>query len=152
MKMRMWRSLLLLKTRCIFIFSSFALKSLLINSSSWNVFSYTLRTNVFEENHFFRMTSSAHSSVPEQFVTTDKRSRTLSLRRTIKGPPSKFRTQKMPSYSLGFRNEDPTAGRLAQLATNSDSKDQGIPYCEKSNSYENVTVRRSTLIPVCIII
>ncbi|KAF1769457.1 hypothetical protein GCK72_001274 [Caenorhabditis remanei] len=50
-------------------------------------------------------------------------------------------------YKRATENEDPTAGRLAQLATNSDSKDQGIPYCEKSNSYENVTVRRSTLIP-----
>ncbi|CAL2041011.1 unnamed protein product [Caenorhabditis brenneri] len=50
-------------------------------------------------------------------------------------------------YKRASENEDATACRLAQLATKTDSKDQGIPNCEKSNSYENVAVRRSTLIP-----
>ncbi|CAI2350306.1 unnamed protein product [Caenorhabditis sp. 36 PRJEB53466] len=46
-----------------------------------------------------------------------------------------------------FRPEDSSAVRLAQLSKMPTNKDQGIPVCEKSNSYENVTVRRSTLIP-----
>ncbi|CAO4369067.1 unnamed protein product [Caenorhabditis nigoni] len=49
-------------------------------------------------------------------------------------------------YKKACENEDASACRLAQLAK-TDTKDQGIPNCEKSNSYENVVTRRSTLIP-----
>ncbi|CAI2350302.1 unnamed protein product [Caenorhabditis sp. 36 PRJEB53466] len=50
-------------------------------------------------------------------------------------------------YKRASEPEDSSAVRLAQLSKMPTNKDQGIPVCEKSNSYENVTVRRSTLIP-----
>lgn len=49
-------------------------------------------------------------------------------------------------YKRAAENEESSACRLAQLVK-TDNKDLGIPYCEKSNSYENVYARRSTLIP-----